>query len=57
MKCCICGKEIEKKKDADGHVYWDTGHNAMPIADGRCCDQCNDTKVIPARLAGYRSQA
>ena len=27
------------------------GNNADPINDGRCCDVCNDTKVIPARIA------
>ena len=29
------------------------GHNPEPLAhydDGRACDECNDTKVIPARL-------
>lgn len=37
--CCICGKAI------DGH-----GHNAAPLTDGECCDECNATKVIPERL-------
>ena len=37
--CCICGKHI------DGH-----GHNASPIKDGTCCDECNMTKVIPERI-------
>ena len=39
-KCCICGK------DCVGF-----GNNPEPIKDkGLCCDECNRTKVIPARL-------
>ena len=37
--CCICGKPIV------GY-----GNNAEPVANGRCCDECNYSKVIPARL-------
>ena len=37
--CAICGKEF---------VGW--GNNALPVADGLCCDECNYEKVIPARL-------
>jgi len=40
MKCILCNKEIGKY-----------GNNAMPIKEGSCCDDCNLTKVIPARLA------
>ena len=39
MKCCICGKEIE-----------DYGDNAEPVKKGRCCNFCNQTIVIPARI-------
>lgn len=45
MKCCLCSREIEVK--AGG---WDSGNNAEPVANGRCCDECNDSLVIPARL-------
>jgi hypothetical protein len=41
--CVLCGELIV------GY-----GHNPEPLAsydDGRCCDLCNDTKAIPARLA------
>ena len=31
-------------------MYWDQGNNAQPIDDGRCCNECNATIVIPARL-------
>ena len=41
-KCCLCSKKIE------GY-----GHNPEPLksVEERCCDWCNGTKVIPARLA------
>lgn len=55
MVCCICKNEI--KKDANG---WAGGHNAQPVAEGRCCDACNSTVVIPSRLeemANYRARA
>lgn len=38
-KCCICGKPIE------GY-----GNNAEPVKKGKCCDECNISVVIPARL-------
>ena len=38
--CCICGKKF------NGY-----GNNPDPVKkEGRCCDDCNSTKVIPARL-------
>jgi hypothetical protein len=37
--CSICGKE---------YVGW--GNNAQPVNNGRCCDDCNTTAVIPARI-------
>jgi len=46
MKCKICNKAIF------GH-----GHNAQPIANGRCCDVCNDTEVIPSRLNNMLEQS
>ena len=41
--CCLCGKSV--------HGAW--GNNPWPLSDDandRCCDACNATKVIPARL-------
>jgi hypothetical protein len=41
--CCFCGDEVGKY-----------GNNPEPIMDGvkwKCCDECNTTKVIPARMA------
>lgn len=35
------------------YPYFGYGHNALPVAEGRCCDTCYSTKVIPAKLNGY----
>ena len=46
--CCICGAD-----------YGRYGHNPDPVkSSGRCCDTCNATVVIPARLSmmGFRSE-
>lgn len=40
MKCVICKKPFEGK-----------GNNPYPVKDeGRCCDECNLTKVVPSRM-------
>ena len=41
--CCLCGD-----------VFYGYGNNPAPLARSskRCCDMCNMTKVIPARLRG-----
>lgn len=39
LPCIFCGRD-----------YTSFGHNAAPVTSGRCCDECNATKVIPARL-------
>lgn len=42
-KCCICGKRII------GY-----GNNPWPVVEkqnAECCDDCNSTEVIPARIA------
>ena len=49
MKCSICGGDIDPHRLADGTVYWDQGHNAQPVNDGRCCDSCN-TLVLAKRI-------
>jgi len=42
--CCICGKQFKE---------W--GNNPAPIKqEGECCDNCNWTYVVPARLMGYK---
>jgi len=41
VRCCFdnCSNHIGR---------W--GNNAQPLMDGRCCNECNAQKVIPARL-------
>lgn len=41
--CVICGNPFEEY-----------GHDANPVGKGRCCNACNSTKVIPARLRAQR---
>jgi len=40
MICVICGYEI-----------LGFGNNALPVKVGQCCGTCNETVVIPRRLA------
>ena len=54
MKCCLCGKQIAKKYTPEGKMYWDKGNNAQPLKAGQCCDECNLSKVIPARMLNMR---
>mgnify|MGYP003153765424 CR=1 FL=1 len=49
-ECVICNGPIEVQKTPEGKVFWDKGHNAMPVVEGRCCTSCNHSVVIPARL-------
>jgi hypothetical protein len=46
--CCLCGQPCEPW--VLGESGW--GHNPEPLAGSpnRCCNTCNDTKVIPARI-------
>lgn len=41
MICSICQKTM-KNGEFD--------NNAHPVNNGRCCEQCNITVVIPARM-------
>lgn len=45
MKCVVCGLRI-----------YDYGHNAEPVAKGRCCDFCNFARVIPERIKEMRTK-
>jgi hypothetical protein len=47
--CCLCGAPCEPWHDPPTGY----GHNPAPLGNtdhDRCCDACNATKVIPARL-------
>ena len=46
--CCLCGNELEPWHEGSKGY----GNNPEPLAKWpqRCCDDCNTTKVIPARL-------
>ena len=50
--CVLCGDEIlPQVNPKDGKVFWRGGHNPAPLADeGKCCDFCNKTLVLAARL-------
>jgi len=51
LYCSICYKELCKKEELDIH-----SHNAEPINNGRCCSECNDRHVIPARLKEIKNK-
>ena len=44
--CCICGR-----------AYTEWGNNADPVADRECCDACNWSHVIPARIKELKKSA
>ena len=50
MNCSICKEPIEVTS-----YGWAEGNNAEPINDGRCCDTCDMTKVLPARMEALRT--
>lgn len=54
MKCCICKGEIQEHSH-NGKVYWSGGHNAQPLVDGRCCDDCNGY-VVGFRIYCFTNQ-
>ena len=45
MDCCLCEKEIIRTDSG-----WELGNNAQPIQEGRCCNYCNTTIVVPRRI-------
>ena len=47
MYCSICQKDIASRAR---DIKWLKGNNAQPVNNGRCCDVCDKTIVIPARL-------
>ena len=45
MECSICHMDNIN----DLKPIWES-HNAQPVNNGRCCDMCNQTIVIPRRM-------
>jgi hypothetical protein len=56
LPCSICGGDIEHHRTPEGKVFWTEGHNAQPVTNGRCCDDCNNL-VIAARISDIFSQS
>jgi hypothetical protein len=50
MNCSICGDTIEVT-----WFGWAEGNNAEPVNDGRCCDTCNFSVVLPERMEALRT--
>ncbi len=42
-ECSICKQRWDSS--------WYYGNNADPVNNGRCCDDCNTSVVMPARCA------
>ena len=48
--CCLCNKRSFGWGDNQ-----ECGNNPAPLKEkGECCDYCNDTKVLVARLEGMK---
>jgi hypothetical protein len=45
--CAICTESIAARAF---NPKWPNGNGAWPIAEGRCCDQCDRDVVQPARI-------
>ena len=52
MDCSICKEPIEVTS-----YGWAEGSNAEPINDGRCCDTCDISVVLPARMEAIRTSS
>jgi hypothetical protein len=50
--CVLCRGAIDRI-GTPPHT-WDNGHNAQPLADGRCCSDCNLNLVLPERIHRFR---
>ena len=57
LECVLCGDEIlPQVNPKDGKVFWKGGHNPAPLADeGKCCNWCNKTLVLAARIKATMS--
>jgi len=48
--CVLCKKGIAPQRTPEGDIFWTHGHNAVPVAEGQCCDDCWKTRVLPERF-------
>lgn len=54
VKCCLCGQPLWNGRaivDSDKNKYF--GNSPWPLStneEDRCCDKCDDLKVIPERI-------
>ena len=49
IHCCICNEIIN---EVEGHNPWPVRpYSSIGEKENRCCQACNDTIVIPARIA------
>lgn len=51
MKCCICGKEIERYGNNPRGALNQNGCEMEWGVDDECCDECNSKYVITGRIA------
>mgnify|MGYP003673697284 CR=1 FL=1 len=49
--CVLCGESIAENANSP---IWLKGNNALPLAEGQCCDICNDAVVL-ARITEVMS--
>ena len=52
MYCVLCESEIVP----DPISGWRRGHNAEPLAAGRCCDSCNNDVVMERIRRFYKTK-
>jgi hypothetical protein len=43
LVCVLCGIDLTT-----------FGNNPQPVSEGKCCDTCNATKVLPCRILMYQ---
>ena len=51
LSCVLCDVAIQPQQFLNGNV-WELGYNAQPLADGRCCESCNE-RVIHTRIVSF----
>lgn len=57
-RATIKAKELFESKKVCGICYGNyegMGNDAMPVIDGRCCDKCNNSVVLSARLKNLKN--